>query len=150
MKFNEEKLRDKFAEILLSPQKSNQMERLIDAVYEVLDKQRTSLQNKALHKDCNLIAEKLNDSGYSIQEVVKILLLDIPFTTYWVKENLWKRIMKKMFGIASTTELKKSDRSIEEIHKVLMRELGEKLHIEYHDFPYSPEKRAEWEQQMMS
>jgi len=147
MKLDEEKLRDKVAEILLSPQKNGQLDRIIDAVYEAMDKQRTSAQNRALHKDCDLIAEKLNDAGYTVQSVIKI---DIPFTTQWVKEFMWKPIMKKMIGKTSTTELKKSDRSIEEIHEVLMRELGEKLHIEYHEFPFSIEKRIEWEQQMQS
>ncbi|MCF7836011.1 MAG: hypothetical protein K9M15_02725 [Candidatus Marinimicrobia bacterium] len=147
MKFNEEKLKGKFAEILMSPQKNRRLERLIMAVYEALDKQRTSAQNKALHKDCDLIAEKLNDAGYTVQKVIKI---DIPFTTTWVKEFMWKPIQKKMIGKTSTTELKKSDRSIEEIHDVLMQQLGEKLGIEYHEFPHDPEKKKEFEQMMMS
>lgn len=151
---NDEKLKDKFADILMGAQKqggfrNKTLEMLIDAVYEAISKQRTSSQNNALHKDCELIAEKLNNSGYSLIEVIKILFLSIPFTTLWVKDNLWRRIQKRMFGKTSTTELEKSSNEINQIHDVLMRELGEKLGIEYHPFPHDPKKQKEWEDNLI-
>jgi len=107
---NEEKLRDKVAEILLSPQKNGQLDRIIDAVYEAMDKQRTSSQNRALHKDCSIIAEKLNDAGYDVLNTIKILMyFNIPWTTISVKDILWRPIMKRMCKKESTTELRKSD-----------------------------------------
>lgn len=48
-----------------------------------------------------------------------------------------------MYRKESTTELEKNTEEIGEIHKVMMRELGEKFYIEYHDFPHDPEK---WEE----
>ena len=132
MKIDEEKLKDKIADILLGGIKNKTVDRIIDAVYEATSKQRTSAQNRALHKDCEIIAEKLNDAGYTVQNTIKI---DIPFTTVWVKEFMWKPIMKKMTKLKSTTDLEKNGLDINEIHKVLMNELGEKLQIEYHPFP---------------
>ena len=97
--------------------------------------QRTSQQNRGLHKDCALIAEKLNDAGLDMRTMVKPHI-NIPWTTESVKECIWKPIMKAMYGHASTTQLAKLEGEIEKIHEVIMRELGEKHGIEYHDFPH--------------
>lgn len=97
-------------------------------------KLRTYMQNRALHKDCDLIAEKLNDAGLDMKKVIK-KEIDIPWTTEGVKEWIFKPIMKAMYNKESTTELEKNSGEIEKIHDVIMRELGEKFNVEYHSFP---------------
>lgn len=108
---------------------------------------RTSLQNRALHKDCDLIAEKLNDAGWDMKKVIK-KELDIPWTTESVKKWIFKPIMKAMYNKESTTELEKNSGEIDKVHDVIMRELGEKFGIEYHPFPHDPEKKKQMEEMM--
>lgn len=93
---------------------------------------RTSAQNRAIHLDCKLIAEKLNDAGLDFKKTIRA---DIPWTPENVKEHLWKPIMKSLYGITSTRDLKKTSGQIDKVHEVLMRELGEKKGVEWHDFP---------------
>lgn len=94
---------------------------------------RTSKQNKALHVDCQLIAEKLNDAGLDQRKVLKPEI-DIPWTMEAVKERIWKPVMKTLYGHDSTKDLK-IQREIELIHETIMRHLGEKHGVEWHDFP---------------
>lgn len=108
---------------------------------------RTSLQNRALHKDCDIIAEKLNDAGLDMKKVLK-QEIEIPWTTESVKEWIFKPIMKAMYNKESTTELGKYSGEIEKIHDVIMRELDEKFGIEYHSFPHDPEKKKQMEEMM--
>ena len=104
--------------------------------------QRTSQQNRALHKDCALIAEKLNDAGLDMRTMIKPNI-NIPWTTEAVKECIWKPIMKALYGHSSPTELAKIEGEIDKIHQVIMRELGEKYGIEHHDFPVDKKKQEE-------
>lgn len=86
-----------------------------------------------------IIAEKLNDAGYSVQKTVRF---DLEWNTYSVKEYLWKPVQKAALGKGSTTELSKIG-EIELIHETLMRELGLRCGIEWHDFPSDPDKQKE-------
>lgn len=109
--------------------------------------ERTSQQNKALHVDCSLIAGKLNDAGIEKHEFFKQGYF-IPWTTISVKDDIFRPVMKIMFKKNSTTEIEKNSNELSEIHDVIMRELGEKHGIEYHDFPYDPKKKKEMEEMM--
>ena len=95
--------------------------------------QRTSQQNRALHKGCDLIAKSLTEAGLDMKTVLKPEI-QIPWTTESVKEYLFKPIMKAMTQKSSTTELEKQG-DIEAIWEVLMRHLMEKHHVEYIEFP---------------
>lgn len=106
---------------------------------------RTSQQNRALHKDCDLIAEKLNDAGYDMRHVIK-KEIEIPWTTESVKKYIYKPILKAMFDMNSTTEIEKHGDQLNKLHEVIMRELGQKFGIEYHPFPFDPEKLKELEE----
>lgn len=108
------------------------------------NKQRTSCQNRALHKNFQLICQKLNDAGYTVKELIPI---DHDWTPQLVKDVWWRRFQKKENGQRSTKKLKKLG-EIDAIHDKLMRELGEKYGIEYHEFPFDPEKRKELEEMM--
>ena len=102
---------------------------------------RTGLQNSALHVDCQIIADKLNDAGKDMREVIK-QEIEIPWTMLSVKEYIFKPIMKAMYQIDSTTELTKNEQQIDKIHQVIMRELGQKHGIEYHEFPHIEKKEV--------
>lgn len=94
---------------------------------------RTSQQNRALHKDCQIIADKLNEAGKDMRIVLKPTYL-IPWTKESVKDHLFRPVMEAMFSIESTRDLEKG-KQIDSVHDVIMRELGEKHGIEYHPFP---------------
>lgn len=108
---------------------------------------RSSLQNSALHKDCDLIAEKLNDAGIEKHAFFKQGYF-IPWTMQSIKDDVFKPVMEIMYKKKSTKELEKNSGEIEKIHEVIMRELGEKWHIEYHPFPHDPLKKKAFEEMM--
>lgn len=103
---------------------------------------RTGAQNRALHLDCRLIAEKLNAAGKDMRLVLKATYV-VPWTTESVKEHIFRPIMKALTGKESTTDLQKGGGEIEHIHDVIMRELGEKHGIEWHDFPSDEARQLE-------
>lgn len=98
--------------------------------------QRTPQQNNALHKYFELVAKSLNEAGYDLKAVLGKMKegIEIAWTKEMVKEILWKEIQRIMFSKPSTTELNKQ-KEIDQIHEVLNRFLGERLHIEYIPFP---------------
>lgn len=64
---------------------------------------RTLLQNKSLHKYCELLAEALNDAGYDFKEVIT---MPVSFTKENVKEYMFRRVMSALYpDLESTTEL---------------------------------------------
>ncbi len=91
---------------------------------------RTSQQNKALHKYCELLAVVLNDAGLDMKTVLKPEI-DIPWTKESVKNHLWRPIQEIMLDKESTTEMDTSDPS--DIYLVLDRHLAEKfgVHVEW-------------------
>lgn len=98
----------------------------------VVSEQRTNLQNRSLHKFCEMLAEELNNAGYDMKATLKEDA-EIPWNKDLVKEFLWKPIQKAMVDKTSTTEMDTTDPS--KIHEVLMRHLGSKLGINYIDWP---------------
>lgn len=93
---------------------------------------RTNLQNKALHLYFQLLADCLNDAGFSVMEVMRHDA-EIPFTPELVKSLLWKPIQKAMTGEQSTADQSKTAYS--DIEEVLARHLSEKLGIELPEWP---------------
>jgi len=105
---------------------------------EVSDRSlRTLSQNNALHKWYELIAEGLNEAGYSVQLVLKEKM-DIDWDMELVKELLWRPAQKVILRKKSTTELRKIE-DIEKVFNHLSRHLGEKFGI-FVDFPNNPNK----------
>ena len=98
------------------------------------DKLRTPRQNNSLHLYLELVAEALNDAGYSIQEVLKNFTMELDWSKESVKEILWRTAQKKMLGKKSTTELRKQE-DIDKVFEAMTRFLGEKLQIEYIPWP---------------
>lgn len=71
---------------------------------EKLKKQRTSLQNRALHLYFQTLADTLNDCGMDMKKVLKPEI-DIPWSKETIKKYLWKPIQKAQLEKESTTEL---------------------------------------------
>ena len=87
-------------------------------------KQRTSQQNKAFWKFCELLAEDLNSHNLDMKVVLKPEV-EIPWSKDMVHDFLWIPIQKAMTGTDSTTEMNTQDCS--QIHEVLMKHLVEKF-----------------------
>lgn len=79
-----------------------------NCIYEVdiKVKKRSSQQNRALHKYCELIAYELNKEKMVIQDVIKI-------NTEWnmerVKELIFKPVVKHLYNKDSTTKLNQNE-----------------------------------------
>jgi len=89
-------------------------------------KQRSMKQNSALHTWCRLLAEALNDAGWSMEKVLT-KKASIDWTMYGVKEHLWKPVQESMTGESSTTKPEKVDYI--KIYEVLNKHLSEKLGV---------------------
>ena len=94
-------------------------------------KQRTLLQNKALHVYFDQLATALNDAGWEMKKVLEEKAVDIPWSGPRVKEVLWRPIQEALTGKHSTTEINTVDPT--EIYAVLDRHLSEKfgVHVEW-------------------
>ena len=90
------------------------------------EQQRTLIQNNALHKYFELVANSLNDGGFDVQAVIKHQM-DISWSPVMVKELIWKAAQKVHCDKRSTTEL-----TTDEVNKVYLevnRYLAEKYGI---------------------
>ena len=97
---------------------------------------RTSVQNAALHKGFQLLAESLNDAGLDMKKVFEVKTVSIPWTKESVKEVLFRPIMSAMTEKGSTTELNTVE--VSDVWLVLMRHLGENFGINL-EFPSEEE-----------
>ena len=105
--------------------------------------QRTSQQNKAIHKYFELLADVLNNAGLDMRTVLKPEI-EIPWSPKSIKEFLWRPIQKLQLGKKSTTELTTKD--IDKIYDTLNRHLSEKFGV-LQGFPAFPsvEDKIEYE-----
>jgi len=92
---------------------------------------RTGKQNNSIHLWCEQVAKELNESGQSIQEVLK-KTIEISWTGDSVKELIWRKIQISLTGKISTTKLDKTE-EINNIYEHANRFLGEKcqLHVPF-------------------
>ena len=89
-------------------------------------KQRTNLQNAALHKYLSLLAEELNNAGLDMKKALKPEV-DIPWTTDSAKEYLWRPVQKAITKQDSST--KPSTKDYVHIYEVLSRHMVDKFGI---------------------
>lgn len=94
---------------------------------------RTDAQNRALHKYFEILANELNDGGYTVQLVMKEKM-DLDWDKDKVKTLLWHPAQQAILSKKSTTELSKQE-NIDKVWKHLNRHIGEKfgLHIAFPD-----------------
>jgi len=89
------------------------------------EQQRTKLQNKSLHKWCELLAVALDESGYDMREVVS---LPIRPTKENVKENIVHAVMTALYPkIKSTKDL--DTKQIQEVYNVTDRAISERFGV---------------------
>lgn len=100
------------------------------------EKQRTKLQNKALHKYFELLAESLNAAGYDMRKTLRHDI-EIAWTPAAIKEHLWRGLQIAMTEKVSTADL--NTKEITKVYDELNKHLGEKLKIHV-PFPKNPEK----------
>jgi hypothetical protein len=102
---------------------------------QVETKQRTTQQNRALHKYFTMLADDLNQAGLDMKKVLKPTV-DIPWNADTVKAFLWRPIQEAQLQKESTTEL--STREVDVVYNTLNRHLGDKLGIHT---PFPSEER---------
>ena len=87
---------------------------------------RTTQQNRALHKFCELLAKELNNAGLDMRATLKPGV-DIPWDAHTIKRDLWKPIQRAMLDKESTTELERTE--VNDVYSVLSRHLGERFGV---------------------
>ena len=94
------------------------------------EEQRTALQNKAMYKYFDILAEALNAAGWDMRKTLKEEV-EIPWTKESVKNHLWRPIQEIMFSKHSTTEMNTKEPG--EVYAVLDRHLSSKtgVHVEW-------------------
>ena len=103
---------------------------------------RTGSQNNSIHLYLDKISEQLQDEGHTMQDVVMaIKRAEIIPTTLALKEVVWKPIQKIMFGIDSTTQLKKQGQ-IDKVHMVVDKFFADNFGATY-PFPNDEQRQAE-------
>lgn len=95
---------------------------------------RSQPQNNSLWKYFTLKAEQLEEAGLDIRDVIKDDF-EIPFTKDSFHDLIWIPVQKAMYKTKRTRDLNKIDGSINEIHKVIERELAEKHGLDFIKFP---------------
>ena len=93
---------------------------------ELVGKTRTDLQNKSLHLYFQLLADELNAGGFDMRKVIRDGV-DIPWSAYNVKENLWRPVKEAQLGKKSTTKL--TTKEIDIIFDTVNRAIGERTGI---------------------
>lgn len=87
-------------------------------------KQRTIIQNRALHLWFDQVADALNAAGWNVQKTLRHDV-EIPWNGTLIKELIYRPVMEAMTGKHSTTELDRIEPN--KIFEVLNLHLGEKL-----------------------
>ena len=80
-----------------------------------------------MHKYFTMLAEALNDAGYSANDRM-VIKLDLDFTPEIIKEAMWKKIQDAMYpGKTSTTQL--STAEVGKVYEELNRLMAEHFQI---------------------
>jgi len=87
--------------------------------------QRTEQQRKSIEVYCREMAEGLNNTEASVQQVCKV---PIAWTQSNFKENIWKPVQHAMFPeITSTTQL--NSKQVSEVYEQINKIMGENWHV---------------------
>lgn len=97
-----------------------------------IPKQRTELQNRAIHLYLTWVARELQNQGQTMQNVVKaVTKVEITPTMQNVKEMVWREIQKTMFKKESSAMLTKHE--VDEVYRVMSMWLSKNFGI---DLPF--------------
>lgn len=92
----------------------------------LVDKKRTTQQNRALHLWFTQLAEELNNHGLDITKTLS-RKIQHPWTPVLIKELIFRPVMKSYIRKQSTKELKTDE--IDKVFDVINRWLGENYGI---------------------
>jgi len=89
--------------------------------------ERTNQQNKALHLWLEMLADALNDAGYSVNDKI-VFKAEISFTKENLKESAVRPVMTALFPeIESTAKLSKTQ--IQDVYMHVDRAISERTGI---------------------
>lgn len=88
---------------------------------------RTSLQNSAMHLYFEMLAIKLNDSGFDMAATMLRMSkgINLPWTASSIKERLWRPVQIHTYKVESTSKLDTDQVGV--VYEALDRALTEKL-----------------------
>jgi len=89
---------------------------------------RTSLQNRAIHKFCGLLADKFNDAGLDMVTVLKEKETEVSWTMESVKDVIWRGIQLALFpDKPSTTQLETHE--VTKVYEQIARHMSSRFNI---------------------
>jgi 3-oxoacyl-[acyl-carrier-protein] synthase III len=88
---------------------------------------RTQQQNNAMHKYFEMLAEALNDAGYSMSAALQKMEIDVPWTKENVKKIIWHEIEQAMLNKDSTAELETPE--VDRVYQVVDRFTSERFGV---------------------
>ena len=93
-------------------------------------KQRTSLQNNALHLYFRNASTSLNDAGFTVAKTLN-KGLEMPWTEILFEQLIWKPVQLAALGKKSTTQLTKHD--VSNVYDIINLHLSttRKIHIAF-------------------
>lgn len=101
---------------------------------------RTDTQNNSLHKYFELLANELNEHGFTLKYILGIKQVELDWTPELIKENVWRPIQIALTKKKSTTKLDKvSDINI--VYEHLNRFFSGKPFFLHIPFPNDPNKK---------
>lgn len=121
----------------MKPLKTSEQSTTSTISKEYKPKKRTQSQNNALHLFFKFLADELNNSGQTVQMVLKHKM-EIDWNTRLIKELLWRPAQIAILDKDSTTELSKIG-EIEQIYDHLARHLAEKCKVIIPPWPNDPD-----------
>nr|BAR33282.1 hypothetical protein [uncultured Mediterranean phage uvMED] len=102
-------------------------------------RQRSELQNRAIHVFCREIAESLNNAGIERETSIKIKsnvlknVVDVPWSMELVKDLIWRPVqLAKYPEKESTVKLERAE--VSDVAEIIIKHLGENFGI-YVPFP---------------
>lgn len=98
------------------------------------EKNRTELQNRALHKFFEILAEEMNETGIDFRSVIlELPKADISATKQNIKDMIWRPVQKALLLKKSTTQL--TTKEIDVIYNHLNRFFAEHFKFQIPNFP---------------
>lgn len=97
-------------------------------VQTTTEKQRSQLQNNALHVWLTQVSHALNDKGLDVRQVLSMSKRqEIPWTMAAAKDHLWRPVQQAYVGEKSTTRVSSTDYPA--IYDILNKTFIEKMGI---------------------
>lgn len=97
------------------------------------EKLRTQQQNKAIHLDFKLVAQRLNEANISAKDLFSCAREEIGITEELMK-SFWHYVMEEGFGLEPKTR-KLSTKQVSEIRGVIEMAISKRLGVDIGPFP---------------